>query len=218
MKTILRTALFPLFLLAFTSTHSVNAQSAEGSFKFVDNNFTKVMEFRAVSNKEGGADGSMIFSGPAVIPRQDVDGDGNTDFSGRLESLDMNVSFDSMVVVKNTAVMGGIVTNCNVREYIGRHVLLTVEDNGDGTDPKMPDKFTWGFYKKLDLWWTPTDAEWKDDPGAGLRWWATDAERKDDIGYEMPRPTNPPRAQSFPSTSYSLVNIVTGDGNVSVFP
>ena len=117
MKMILRSALFALFLLTFTSTHTANAQSAaDGSFKFVENNLTKVIEFRAVSNREGGADGSMIFSGPAVIPRQDVDGDGNTDFSGKLESLDMDVRFDSMVVEKNKSVMSGTVVNSNVRE------------------------------------------------------------------------------------------------------
>src|SRR5918997_7127904 len=119
MKMLLRNALFLLTLATLTSTHSANAQTAaDGSFRFsVENNITKVMEFRAVSNREGGATGNMIFTGPAVIPRQDVDGDGNTDFSGKLESLDMDVSFDSMVVEKNKAVMGGTVVNSNVREY-----------------------------------------------------------------------------------------------------
>ena len=220
MKMILRPTLFVLFLLTFTSTNPVNAQtSADGSFRFTaENNFTKVIEFKAVSNREGGATGSMLFSGPAVIPKQDVDGDGNTDFSGRLESLDMDVSVDSLVVEKNRAVMSGTVSNCNVREYIGRRVLLTVEDNGDGNDPKLPDKFTWGFYRKLDLWWTPTDAELKEDPGVGLRWWATDSERKDDIGYAMPKQNDPVGTQSFPFTSYALVDIVAGNGNVNVFP
>lgn len=220
MKTMLRNALFLLTLLTITSTHAANAQtSADGSFKFsVENNITKVIEFRAVSSREGSADGGMIFSGPAVIPRQDVDGDGNTDFSGKLESLDMDVSFDNLVVEKNKAVMSGTVTNCNVREYIGRRVLLTVEDNGDNTDPRLTDKFTWGFYRKIDLWWTPTDAEVKDDRGAYLSWWATDAERKDDVGYAMPRRNEPTGTQSFPSASYTFINIVPGDGNVNVYP
>lgn len=220
MKTILRSALFALSLLTLTSTHTANAQtSSNGSFKFsVEPNITKIIEYRAVSGKEGTADGGMIFSGPAVIPRQDVDGDGNTDFSGKLESLDMDVSFDNLVVEKNKAVMSGTITNCNVREYIGRRVLLTVEDNSDGTDPRAPDKFTWGFYRKIDLWWTPTDAEVKDDRGAYLSWWATDAERKDDVGYAMPRRNEPVGAKSFPSPSYSLVDIVPGDGNVNVYP
>lgn len=218
MKMILRTALFALSLVTFT--HTANAQtSADGSFKFsVENNITKVIEFRAVSSREGSADGGMIFSGPAVIPKQDVDGDGNTDFSGKLESLDMDVSFDKLVVEKNQAVMSGTVTNCNVREYIGRRVLLTVEDNGDNTDPKAPDKFTWGLYRKIDLWWTPTDAEVKDDRGAYLSWWATDYERKDDVGYAMPKRNEPVGTQSFPVSSYSFINIVTGDGNVNVYP
>jgi len=221
MKTILRNALFLLTLLTLTSTQSANAQTAsDGSFKFsVENNITKIIEYRAVSNREGGASGSMIFSGPAVIPKQDVDGDGNTDFSGKLESLDMDVSFDDLVVAqKNQAVMSGTVTNSNVREYIGRRVLLTVEDNGDGTDPKAPDNFTWGFYRKIDLWWTPADAEVKDDRGAYLTWWATDAERKDDVGYAMPKRNDPVGTQSFPTPSYTFINIVPGDGNVNVYP
>ena len=221
MKMMLRSALFLVTLLTLISTHSANAQTAsDGSFRFsVEPNITKVVEYKAVSNRDGGgASGSMLFSGPAVIPKQDVDGDGNTDFSGKLESLDMDVSFDNLVVEKNTAVMSGTVTNCNVREYIGRRVLLTVEDNGDGTDPKLQDKFTWGFYRKLDIWWTPTDAEIKDDRGAYLTWWATDAERRDDVGYAMPKRNDPVGTQSFPTSSYSLVNIVTGDGNVNVYP
>jgi hypothetical protein len=220
MKTMLRNALFLLTLLTLTSLHTANAQTAaDGSFRFsVENNITKVLEFKAVSNREGGASGSMVFSGPAVIPKQDVDGDGNTDFSGKLENLAMDVSFDNLVAEKNQAVMSGTVMNSNVREYIGRRVLLTVEDNGDGSDPKSPDKFTWGFYKKLDLWWTPTDAEIKDDRGAYLTWWATDAERRDDVGYAMPRRNDPVGTQSFPTASYSFINIVAGDGNVNVFP
>jgi hypothetical protein len=218
MKMILRAALFALSLLTFT--HTADAQTAaDGSFKFsVENNITKVVEFRAVSSREGSTDGSMVFSGPAVIPKQDVDGDGNTDFSGKLENLAMDVSFDKLVVEKNQAVMSGTIVNCNVREYIGRRVLLTVEDNGDGSDPKAPDKFTWGFYRKIDLWWTPTDAEVKDDRGAYLTWWATDYERKDDVGYAMPKRNDPVGTQSFPISSYSFINILAGDGNVNVFP
>lgn len=220
MKQIGRATLFALFLLTLNATHTANAQTAaDGSFKFsVEPNITKIIEFRAVSNREGGASGSMYFSGPAVIPRQDVDGDGNTDFSGKLESLDMNVDIDSLVVVKNQAVMGGTVLDCNVREYVGRRVLLTVEDNGDGSDPRAMDKFTWGFYRKLDLWWTPTDAEVKDDRGAYLTWWATDAERKDDVGYAMPRQNQPVGTQTFPTPAYSFIDIQTGNGNVNVYP
>ena len=221
MKTLLRNALFLLTLLTLTSIHSANAQtSSDGGFRFsVEPNITKVIEYKAVSNREGGASGSMIFSGPAVIPKQDVDGDGNTDFSGKLESLDMDVSFDNLVVDKNKAVMSGTVMNSNVREYIGRRVLLTVEDNGDGSDPKSPDNFTWGVYRKSDFWWTPTDAEVKDDRGAYLTWWATDAERRDDVGYAMPTNRNAPvGTQSFPTSSYSLIDIIAGDGNVNVYP
>lgn len=223
MKTIVRATMLALFLLTFNTLHSANAQtpgtSADGGFKFsVENDMTKSLEFRAFVEKDGSTVGSMIFTGPQTIPKQDVDGDGNTDFSGRLASLDMDVNLDSLVIEKNKAVMSGTVVNCNVREYIGRRVLLTVEDNGDGTDPKLQDKFTWGFYRNLERTWTLTDAEQKEDNGAYLRWWATDAERKDDVGYAMPRQNNTVSTSSFPTTSYTLQNIETGYGNVTVRP
>ncbi|HKP72662.1 MAG TPA: hypothetical protein VJT82_06975 [Pyrinomonadaceae bacterium] len=223
MKNIIRTALFALSLLSFTTPNLTSAQTAgsaaDGSVKIsVEDETTKVIEFKAVNNRDGSTDGSMIFSGPVTIPNQDVDGDGNKDFSGRLASLDFDAQFDSLVTDKNRAVMSGTITNCNVREYIGRRVLLTVEDNGDGTNPKLLDKITWGIYTTREINWTPTDSEWKEDPGVGLRWWATDYEVKGDIGYAMPRQEQPASTQTFPTISYSFIDVQTGNGDIHVQP
>ncbi|HEY9404469.1 MAG TPA: hypothetical protein VIQ24_17555 [Pyrinomonadaceae bacterium] len=223
MKTIVRATMFALFLLTFATLNPTNAQtpgtSADGSFKFsMDNDYFKTMEFRAFVEKDGSTTGSMIFSGPETIPDQNVDGDDNKEFSGRLASLDMEVDLDTLVVDKNKAVMSGTIRSCNIYEYVGRRVLLTVEDNGDGTSTRALDKFTWGFYRTIERTWVPTDAEQKEDKGAYLRWWATDAERKDDIGYEMPRQNDRVDTRTFPNTAYSLINIEYGDGGLTVRP
>ena len=221
MKTIVRATMFALFLLTFATLDPTNAQtpgtSADGSFKFsMDNDYFKTMEFRAFVEKDGSTTGSMIFSGPETIPDQNVDGDDNKEFSGRLSSLDMEVDLDTLVVEKNKAVMSGTVRGCNVYEYIGRRVLLTVEDNGDPTNSRVPDKFTWGFYRTIERTWVPADAEQKEDSGAYLRWWATDYERKDDIGYAMPRQDNKVTTQTFPTLAYTLTYI--GGGDLTVRP
>lgn len=223
MKTFVRATMFALFLLTFTTLNPTNAQtpgtSADGGFKFsMDNDYVKTVEFRAFVEKDGSTTGSMIFSGPETIPDQNVDGDDNKEFSGRLSSLDMEVDLDTLVVEKNKAVMSGTVRSCNVYEYVGRRVLLTVEDNGDGTSTRSLDKFTWGFYRTIERRWTPTDAERKEDDGAYLRWWATDAERKDDVGYEMPRQNDKVDTRTFPTLAYSLINIEYGDGGLTVRP
>jgi hypothetical protein len=82
----------------------------------------------------------------------------------------------------------------------------------------VPDKLTWGVYKFIKKDWVPSDAEWKDDPGVGLRWWATDAERKDDRGYQMPLPDAPAGTKSFPVAGYSFLDVSDGVGDITVRP
>jgi hypothetical protein len=113
--------------------------------------------------------------------------------------------------------MSGIVTEATFGNYNGQRVLLVVEDSGEGIDPSEPDKFTWGVYSAATQSWIPVDAEREDDTGASLTWIATDAEREDDAGV----PSNKNAiisCQSFPVSSYSLVDVNHGDGNIQVKP
>ena len=82
-----------------------------------------------------------------------------------------------MNVERNRAVLGGQIRESNVQSYVGRRMLLTVEDNAENAD-----RYTFGFYRSTLPTWVPSDAELKFDPGAGLMWIATDAERDDDKG------------------------------------
>jgi hypothetical protein len=115
----------------------------------------------------------------------------------------------------NKAVLSGIIRTSTVAEFVGRRVLLTVEDNGDNT--REPDKLTWGVYKPTERRWVASDAELQDDPGVGLTWTATDAEQRDDQGVLMPRSDNTD-AQTFPIESYGFVEATDGAGDIRVQP
>ena len=224
MKRIVCASLLALSVMSLSATPSSKAQiggpAAAGEFRFsaeADGELTRTVVFRAAMNRDGSASGEMTFSGPAVFPDQDVDGTGEAGFSGRLSDFRIEAKFDCLVVEKNRAVMSGVTTASTVGEYIGLRVLLVVEDNGDGTNPRTPDKLTWGIYKPPATGWVPTDAERRDDDGALLRWTATDAEREDDRGIRSHR--DPViGCQSFPLSSYSFVDIEAGNGDLQVRP
>jgi hypothetical protein len=214
------TSLFALFLLGFAAAQSASAQTGEqyakGSYQFaMEDRYVKYVEFEAQGRGDGSAVGYMTLTDEAPIEYQDVDGTGDKTLNEEIKGYYIKAEFDSMTVEKNQAVMGGVIRDSSIRDYIGQRVLLTVVDNG--VDSKLPDQLTWGVYKQLEINWTPSDAEEKEDPGVGLRWWATDYERKDDVGYAMPRDpkatTNP---QTFPVASYSFIDFPYTAGDIIV--
>jgi hypothetical protein len=214
MKHIVCALIFALSLLSFTAPRSATAQTAGGSLKFVlEDDLTKALEFNAITDGGGSTSGEMTFSGPAEIPDQDVDGTGDRSFSGRLENLQIEAKFDGMLVERNTAVMSGTVTGSTLEDYIGRRVLLVVED-ADSEGERKQDTLTWGLYKIVERDWIPTDAELENDEGSRLTWWATDAEREDDRGIPS-HPSNEITAQSFPLSSHSF-DLKYAEGDIQV--
>jgi hypothetical protein len=186
-------------------------QSASGSYQFsFEDGYTKTLDFDA-QNLDGKTSGQMTLTDEAEFTVQDVDGTGVKEVT--YPGFYVKADFDGLVVNQNQAVMSGTVMDSSVREFIGQRVLLTVEDNGDNT--RVPDKLTWGIYQPVVRDWTPSDAEWKEDPGVGLRWWATDAEVQDDKGYEMPR-SEVFDTQTYPVASYAFADIAKGAGDIKV--
>ncbi|HEY0005284.1 MAG TPA: hypothetical protein VGB17_10790 [Pyrinomonadaceae bacterium] len=201
-----------LFLLTLAAAQQANAQAAGGTYQFsLEDGYTKYLDFNAQTQPDGTATGSMMLSDEAPLYYQDVDGAG--DPVGKYPGFYIKADFDQLVVKNNQAVMSGTVRDASIRELIGLRVLLTVEDNGDNT--RIPDKLTWGVYKPIVRDWVPSDAEWKEDPGVGLRWWATDAEVRDDRGYAMPR-SEAIDTNSFPVSSYAFVDVAKGAGDIVV--
>jgi hypothetical protein len=209
-----------LTLLLVTFVTAQAQQSAKGSYKFsLGDSYTKYVEFDAQTLEKGGATGRLFLSDEAPIAVQDPDGEYKDDGEGpvveTVKGFFITAEFNDMTVTKNQAVMSGTVSDSSIRELIGQQVLLTVEDNGD--NPREPDKLTWGIYRNLKRDWIPSDEEWKEDPGVGLRWWATDAELKDDIGYAMPKDESV-ALQSFPFAAYLFVDTEDGVGDIFVQP
>ena len=200
--------------LLLTACAAAYAQDARGTYQFTlgDKNI-KYVEFECQALQGDGASGRLFMSDEAAVVYRDVDGDGSPE--EKYAGFSMTVTFDEMSVIKNQAVMGGVVRDATIPFLIGQRVLFTVEDNGD--NQREPDRLTWGLYKPIKRDWTPSDAEWKEDPGVGLRWWATDAERRDDVGYEMPRDETI-GLTSFPFAAYLFVDTDDGTGDIVVTP
>ncbi|MBD0372271.1 MAG: hypothetical protein ICV60_15620 [Pyrinomonadaceae bacterium] len=206
---------FALFLLCIAAPAVTKAQSASGNYKFtLDDGAAKYVEFDAKGQADGSATGSLFMTDEATVIYSDVDGTGED--STKYPGFSLTAAVDGLVIDKNQAVVSAVVRDSSVRELIGQRMLLTVEDNGDNT--RVPDRLTWGFYKPIQITWTPSDSELKEDPGVGLRWWATDYERKDDVGYAMPRDTTTVDAKTFPVASYAFADIASGAGDILVRP
>ena len=191
------------------------AQSASGGFHADSGDGTRNIEFNA-KTQNGRTSGDLKFSGPVSIPDQDVDGDGSGDPSATATTLSLRVDVDCLRVQGKRAALSGQVKESNVAAYVGRRMLLTVEDGGEGNNAE-PDRYTWGQYRSTAATWVASDAELEVDTGVGLMWIATDFERDDDAGVPSTQPAGVD-CQSFPLSSYALEDLPQGSGNIQVKP
>jgi hypothetical protein len=216
MKKATRVFLPALALALFLLVPAAFGQSANGGIHIVTDDGTRNIEFNAKLDSHGSASGEVKFTGPLSVPDQDVDGDGTGDPSATSSTLSLRVEIDCLKVAGNRAVLAGLVKESNVGAYIGRRMLLTVEDGGEGNNA-APDRYTWGQYRSTAANWVASDAELDFDPGVGLTWTATDFERTDDTGVPSSRPSGVD-CKSFSLSSYALEDLPEGSGNVQVRP
>jgi hypothetical protein len=177
------------------------AQSVSGELRVVTDEGTRYMAFSADVYSSGRASGDLKFEGPLAVSDQDVDGDGSGDKIGKATSVSLAVSVDCGRVEGTRAVIAGTVKDSNIEAYLGRRVLLTVED---GVDEKTRDAYTWGLYRATTATWVASDAELDPDKGVGMTWIATDAEREDDKGVVASTQPVPVDCQTFSLASYTL--------------
>ena len=62
--------------------------------------------------------------------------------AGSPTGVNLNVQVDCLVVNGTTAIVGGQVTRADVLRYVGKYVLLFVEDGG-----RSQPRLNWGFYE-----------------------------------------------------------------------
>jgi len=215
MKTAARLSLCALVLSIFVLVLPASAQSASGAFHVVTEDGTRNVEFNANSNG-GSASGQIKLSIPVTIPDQDVDSDGSGDPALTMTTVSLRIDVDCLRVQGNRAALSGEVKDSSVSAYVGRRMVLTVEDGGEGSKAD-PDRYTWGQYRSTAASWTASDAELLFDPGVGLTWIATDFERDDDAGVSSVH-SSVVDCQSFPLSSYALESLPSGSGNIQVRP
>jgi hypothetical protein len=203
-------------LLALPLVAQNSGPSATGTFSFGTPAGKQTVSFDARNLAGGRTVGQIALSGPAEIPDQDVDGDGQADIGGTISNLSITVTVDCLAVRGNRAVLSGPITASSLIHYVGRRALLAVEDNGEGVNATR-DRFTWGLYRQHAKNWTPSDAELPFDNGASLTWTATDFERPDDAGIPA-RQSESIDCHSFALSAYALDEVKHGDGNVQVRP
>lgn len=192
------------------------AQSASGGFHVVTDDGTRNVEFNAKIHPNGRASGDLKFSIPITVGDQDVDEDGTGDPGTTTTNLSVRVDVDCLRVKDNRAALAGLVKESSVGAYVGRRIVFTVEDGGEGKNA-APDRYTWGQYRSTAPTWVASDAELEFDPGVGLMWVATDFERTDDAGISS-SPSAGVDCQSFPLSSYALEDLPQGSGNIQVKP
>jgi hypothetical protein len=212
MRTLRFTSLLALLLMVFAAAQTTRASAAGGSYQFTlaGDKYLKYVEFDATGKDDGSATGYISMTDEAIITIQDVDGTG--DKGGRLVGYNFKADVDGLVVVENKAVLSAVIRDASDTSLLGQRVLLTVVD---GESTRQPDGLTWGIYKEIKRDWVPSDAEWKEDPGVGLRWWATDAERRDDVGYQMPRDESI-GTKTFPVAAYGSEDVDNAAGDIRV--
>lgn len=190
--------------------------SANGDFQFsLVDGALRYIQFDVRTQKNGETRGQMTFNDPAAVVGSDGEEGGGAD--GSITGLFVTAEFDCLQIKGNAAVMSGVITQSSALNAIGRRVLLVVEDNSEGIGAPSLDKLTWGVYRSSATSWVPSDAELEIDPGVGLTWLATDAEREDDSGIPSNQ-SNTIGCRSFPLSSYSLVDVSHGFGNIQVRP
>jgi hypothetical protein len=215
----MRNTVFLLLLLLLAATPAA-AQATSGIYDFtLGDEYLKHVEFDASKQADGSTVGSIFLTDDAPVTfNSDVDGTG--DRATTYKGFYIKAEADDLVVTQTKtgyqAVLSATVRDSSAFELVGLRLLLTVQDNGDNT--KVLDKVMWGTYKFLPKEWRASDAEWKDDPGVGLRWWATDYERKDDVGYAMPRTEQPASTQTYPAGGFEYAAVFRPSGDIVVKP
>ncbi len=115
--------------------------TGHGQLDFGDD-ITRGVSFSAMTHQDGSVSGQIEFHDPASVPDQDVDGTGDPALAGSARGVQLHAEVDCLVVDGDTAIVGGQVTSSDIDRYVGKQVLLFVEDS-----EQSHGRFTWGFYE-----------------------------------------------------------------------
>jgi hypothetical protein len=193
---------------------SVDEPAAYGSFQVsLENGLWRHIQFEARLATDGQTTGEIAFHDAPSIPTG-VAPATNENVNEAQASFYAKATCDCLLINGVEAVLGGTVTESSHRNFIGRRVLLAVQD-GDNFTPRLRDKLTFGFYTTPSKKWVATDAERPEEDGFVPAWVATDAERTDDPG-TLSYKSDETTCTSFPLSSHSFIGAKQGKGKVHV--
>ena len=201
--------------LVFAKRNVTSGPSAKGKFEIraIDGNPARDLEFTAETNDDGTLIGEAVFK-DAVMAEESS---GEDPTAKGEKPLYLKADLDCLVVKSNKAIMSGSISQSSLETYLGRRILLVVQDNGGSENPQARDKVTWGVYRLLTKNWSAKDAERSEEESGPLTWIATDAERPEDQGM-LSEKSEQVGCQSFPLSSFSFVDTSQGRGTVRVRP
>lgn len=174
---------------------------------------TKTIDFNARLERDGSTAGEMAFQDTPRPSDSKAGAEESSEDATRPFFLKAN--FDCLTISGNSAVMSGNVTQASQEKYLGRRVLLVVQDNGHGADPAKRDKLTWGLYRAPATDAPLTSDFERPDDLAGITWLATDAERADDTGTSSQK-NEEIGCHSFPLSAFSFIDTKQGSGRIQV--
>lgn len=188
-------------------------QSANGVFQIsMENGQSREIKFNARSARDGSTTGEITFRD--AVSASDPKSAGKSTASDATPRFYAKAACDCLLVKGIEAVISGTITEASSENFIGRRVLLAVQD-GDSITPPLRDKLTFGFYKTTTREWVATDGERPDEQGPAPTWVATDAERSDDLGV-LSQMSDEITCARFPLSAYSFITSRYGKGKIQV--
>lgn len=219
MKRLLIAFVLLLFLSVLTSPEVSLAEgpgrAANGSFQLsFENGVSWQIQFDAKLWSDGNTTGEIAFHDANTAVVDHGKSSIQSEEAEAPRSFYAKATCDCLLIDGVEAVLGGTVTEASHKNFIGRRVLIAVQD-GDSLTPRLRDKFTFGFYRTTYKSWIATDGERPDDNGSVPGWLATDAERPDDLGI-LSHKSDEITCNSFPLSSHSFIGSKQGQGKIHV--
>jgi hypothetical protein len=131
-----------LFLAAVLPASAFGGEAGGRADVVLGDGIMRSVSFRAEGGPDGGASGYIEFFDPAPLPDQDVDGTGDAELAGSRSGVHVLADVNCVVTHDDVAIVGGIVRKAEPARYVGKQMLLFVEDSG-----RAKGRFTWGFYE-----------------------------------------------------------------------
>lgn len=219
MRKLVFIAFVSLFLLSISwttfSSDDPVGPSANGVFHVpMDNGQSGEVTFDAHVAKDGNTTGAITFRAELADENDLAKPVDDDEENAKLPPFYAKASCDCLVVKGVEAALSGTVTESSRKSFIGRRVVLVVQD-GDSLTPPLRDKLTFGFYRPTAKGWVESDSERPADEESQPNWVATDNDRPEDTG-RLAKKTDEITCTTVPISAHSFITAKQGRGTIQV--